>query len=163
MLIYMKITHADGDSYTFVDDAGDLTPLVAPPTQLDIKVEERTVTSRDRMQQHGKYPAFAYHGGMTLDITGDLFKDTSADYITERKAVLSAIYGPPDTAPSIRDPLHLEVQWAGDTQKSYCDCILMDRSMPIQGLYPDYTQYMISLYSFKPWLTLADDSGMYYF
>lgn len=164
MLIFAKFTNAEDPSnhYTFVDDADPDFVVVAGPTSIDMQINERTVTDRDRMQLHGTNPTFSYSGGMSIDFTGDLYRDTSENYITERKALVYALRGVPDTQPSVRKRGVLELQWAGDAESGKLDVTITKISMPITGGYPAYTQYMITFFAFKPWFTGSSTGDLYY-
>lgn len=164
MLIFAKYTNAEdpGSSYTFMDESDPDFSFVAPFVELDMTVDERTVTDRDRMQLHGTNPTFSYSGGMTLDVTGDLMLDTSENYIIERKAMLLALRGDPDTQPSVRRRGILELQWAGDDESMKIDVTIMKFSMPITGAYPAYTQYLATFFAFKPWFTGSTSGDLFY-
>lgn len=162
MISKWQFTNAEtAFTYTFQDDSSP--PDYAPATHLDVFVNERATTSRYKMQGHGAWPTFTYRGEMTLDLTGDLYHDTSDQYIAERRSLIAALHGVPNTQPTVRNKGRLTVLWAGDAEDSYVDCTVIKTSIPQQGIFPALSQYMITFVAFDPFFTFTPSLTTYYF
>lgn len=163
MLIFAKYTNAEDAAYhyTFLDEANPAFVVVAPMTQLDFTIDERTI-DRPRMQLHGSNPTFSYDGAMTIDITGMLMKDNPDDYVAERRTFVTALRYLPDTQPTVRKRGVLELQWSGDAESMKADVTIQKISLPIAALSPSRTDYMITFSSFKPWFVGSSSGDLYY-
>lgn len=137
---------------------------VAPLKDFDVTVNERTNTDRTKAESHGVNPTFSYRGGMTIHCEGDLFKDTSADYVAERKLLVAALFGDPNSVPvpTQRKLGTLAVGFEGETEDWLADCIVLEFSGPVQALYPAFTNYLVSFFSWNPWFVGSVSGNKHY-
>lgn len=136
---------------------------VAPFTDLDITVEQRVDTSRNKMEQHGVWPTFPYRGGMEIHIEGDLLADDSSDYVTKRLALVAALFGnASQTAPTVRKNGTVALRLSGQTEDFGCDVTITAFSGPITGSYNAYSKYLLSLFNPNPYFVGLTSGNKFY-
>lgn len=141
----------------------DLNSVVAPLTDFDISVIQRIDKTRKKPQQPGLNPTYTYRDQMEIHCEGDLFQDDSASYVTERLALVSALFGSPDAVISDRSMGWLEVGFAGQAENWRADCTIEAFSAPVLALYPALTKYLVTFISWAPYfIGVTTPTNKYY-
>lgn len=119
-----------------------------PFKAFDTDVEMRTFEAQ-KAQQHGLYPAETYYGKRTFHVEGDLLLNSSAEYMTKRLSLQSALLARPHLKQKKIGTLY--ITWDGISEELSSDCTLDGYpSLPIQAMQPARGDYMINWKSFDP-------------
>lgn len=155
--------------YTNAETAAtyNLNDDIAPFTNLDVQVTQRTDFSRNKMEQHGIWPTFTYRGQMELNIEGDLIANDASDYVAKRLALALALFGDPNDGtsgmhPTVRNNGSLVITLSGMTEDLGCDVTISAFSAPNVGGYPGYSKYLLTFVSTDPWFVGQTTSDKYY-
>lgn len=141
MIDNIFFTNVNGESFTLND-------TYAPVHKFNTAVQDRT-NERNKSEQHGVWPAFTYLGKRTISIEGNLFGDSSADYITRRRAMKRVFTPRPQFG--IKKTGTLYVQPTGFATYVSLDCTVDgDPELPIEALAPFTSTFLINLKAFDP-------------
>lgn len=130
----------------------------APLSQVDFTVNDRSNSTRYKMQMAGSWPTRSYEGDMSIHIEGSLFSDTSEDYWTERTNLLLALRGVPGIPVTNEKRGTVYIKPSGATERWYADYGPLTTSLPIAGNYPSLSQMLLTLGSFLPYM-IGEDTG----
>jgi len=161
MLTKFDYTNAETSTvYNFNND-------VAPMSDLDITVTQRTDRSRTKSQRHGIYATFTYRGEMEIHIEGNLNADSAADFVTKRLALAEALFGDPNdgtsgTHPTVRKNGSLAIRLDGQTEDFLCDVSIDAFSGPVSWDASAHGAYLVTFFSPDPWFVGASTSNKYY-
>lgn len=155
MITKFDYTNAETSAvYHFNDD-------IAPMTSLDISVTQRLDKSRTKMEEHGIWPTFTFRGEMEINVEGDLLADDTADYVTKRFALTSALFGD-GSVPTFRKNGTLVITLDSLGEDITCDVSIDSFSGPITGGNPAFSHYLITFVSPDPWFVGVTSSDKYY-
>lgn len=140
----------------------ELNTDIYPLTEFDPTVAERNVTDRDKMQEHGVWPTFSYRGGLEIHLEGNIFGSDSADYMTNRIALVNGIFGSPDADVTDRRMGTFLVQFDGQGERWETDVAISAWSAPLKALYPSTTDWACTFFSFTPYLVGESSGSKYY-
>lgn len=140
----------------------DFNDVDSPAKDFDVQVNQRSDTSRTKVQQQGVWGTRTFRGAMTIHIEGDLFADTSPEYVTKRLTMVKALFGEPDTVITHDKLGRLSFQLDGLDESWYTDCTISAFSAPVTALMPALTSYLVSFESFLPYF-IGSDSGDYFY
>jgi hypothetical protein len=100
---------------------------------------------------------------MELHVEGDLLADDSADYVTKRLALATALFGAASlAAPTVRKNGSLAIRFSGQTEDFGTDVVIDAFSGPLSGSYPAYSKYLVTFYSFNPYFVGLTSGNKYY-
>ncbi len=138
---------------------------VAPLTDFDVTVPQRAETSRNKSQQHGIYPTNTLRGGMEIHVEGSLFGTDSTGYVTERLALITALFGVPTLTPTMTDRKlgYIQVGLSGQSEDWIADVTISAFSAPIKGLYPAVSPFLVTFFSWTPWFWGATTPANLYY
>lgn len=151
-------------TWTSVDtsvSAYSMNDTTSPMNDFEPTLNTRTDTTRDKPMTPGKWRTRSQLGNYTIHAEGTLFADTSADYITARKALVLALFGTPDRFVTEDYMGTLAVTPEGETEAWEIDCVVTMFSAPIKGNYPALTDYLVTFESFDPWFIGATSGNKY--
>lgn len=160
---YVEWVHVSGYSFNLNSDTWPLKTF-------DVQVDQRIDTSRNKMMEHGRWRTRSYRGGMSIHCEGSGFGDmgatdelTVANYVTARKQLVLALYGPPDRV-VVEDYMgSLYVTPYGESEAWVAQyCTIEAFQAPVEALYPALTTYLITFQSFDPWFVGASSGTKYY-
>lgn len=154
MINKFDITNMNADTISLNTDGG-----AYPILEYDPEIDDR-YTDRPKMQDDGVWPTFDYEGGMHIHIKGAILADDSDDYTTKRHALVNIIRFKP--TPRERKMGFLTINFDGETEDWVTDVKLEASSIPRDGKSPNYTEFLLTFFSFTPYFTGADTSTLYY-
>lgn len=129
-----------------------------PISDFDITVDQRSDSSRERSQRHGLWPTFAFRGGMTIDITGNILADDMADYVTKRQAMVNAIWGANfDGLVSESSIGTYFMQPSGEVEVWKQDIQTLAFTAAKTWSEGAFSPYMVTFFAFTPWFVGVDD------
>jgi hypothetical protein len=135
-----------------------------PLRRFEPKLQIVTNTDRKKMQQHGVNPAFGSRGGMAIDLEGDLFGDSSTDYVAKRKTLVTALFaGTNANRYTNRSNGRLTVGLAGESEDWFIDVIISEWSGPVLALSPGRTDFLLTLFGWLPYFNgVTTPANRYY-
>ena len=131
-------------------------------TDLEVSVNQRVDTSRQRAQQHGIWPTYTYRGEMEIHIEGDFIANDAGDYVTKRFALMTALFGIPGNLPTHRKSGTLDILLTGMSEDIGCDVTISAFSAPQKGGFPAYTAYLLTLVNPFPYFVGLTSGNKYY-
>src|SRR5882724_11257093 len=121
---------------------------IAPMSDLDISVTQRTDRSRTKMERHGIWATYTYRNEMEIHVEGNLNADSAADFVTKRLALVAALFGSPTlTHPTVRKSGSLALRLDGQTEDFGCDVSIDAFSGPISWDASAHGPYLITFFS----------------
>jgi hypothetical protein len=141
MIEYMEFVNRNGKSVLLNTD---LIPVDRFSTNVDNRVVEE-----ERPKDHGIWPSPNLLGKRVFNFEGNVFGQTSAEYIVNRRNLINAFY--PQL--NLNDTYigTLKIQFSGMSEVLVANCALEGwPELPIEGLGPAITRFMIQLKSFDP-------------
>lgn len=136
---------------------------IAPFTNMEISVTQRTDRTRKKMQQHGIWPTFTYRGEMEIHVEGDLLANDASDYVTKRFALAAALFGAASlAAPTVRKNGSLAITLSGMGEDIGCDVSIDAFSGPIEGGYPAYSKYLVTFFNPNPYFVGLTSGTKFY-
>lgn len=160
MLTKCDFINVDGVSTYSLND------VKSPLNTFDVQVANRTETGRNKMEQHGVNSTIAsVRGGMEIHVEGSLFAETSSAYATERKALVKALFGDPNTPVTLTDRTNgtLTIRVDGETEDWEAYCAVTVFQAPMKGNFPALTDYLVTFFSWEPWFTGSSSGDKYYY
>lgn len=139
----------------------DLNDVTSPARDFDVTINQRTDTTRTKVQQPGVWGTRSYRGAMTIHVEGDIFHDSPAQYVTLRLGMVLALFGDPDAVVTHDKLGRLSFTLDGQGESWYADCTISTFSAPMTANMPSLTSYLISFESFLPYF-IGTDSGNKY-
>lgn len=129
-------------------------------TQLDIELADERSETRPKMQQHGQWPTYQLHGGMTITAEGAIYGDDSAGYISARKTLVNVIR----FVPVVLSPYQGQVQinWVDETEYWLADIDKVLFTAPLASSSPSRSTYQIVFHSPLPFFIGQDTNNQYY-
>jgi hypothetical protein len=120
----------------------------------------RTITDREKMQQHGAWPTKPFRGGMSIDIEGSIQANTPANALAQLDILTGALFGTPADTVSRRNGT-LFLRRLDKTEDWKTDIIVLEFSAPLTA---DSTviQYLVTLFSFTPYFTGVTTGSFFY-
>lgn len=139
------ITSAQFENYdngTIVALNDDVIPFNTFDTEVDVSMEES-----ERAPDWGIWPAYTSLGKRLFHVEGDLFGLNSADYIATRIQLIKCL-----TPSQRRKPIgKLTVQFSGMSEAVWAECTIDGwPELPMEGLSPARTRFLINWKSFDP-------------
>lgn len=150
MIESARFTNVNG---SYVDLNDNDIPFDRFVTECDLRFTEKS-----RSQQHGIYPGNLYYGKRLFHIEGDLFGDSSGQYVQRRLALQSVLASRPQYGRKIVGTL--DVLFSGMAEHLTCDVTLDGYpDLPIEASGPARTRFALSFKTFDPRLYGAYQSA----
>lgn len=150
MIESARFTNING---MYVDFNTDDIPFNRFRTEVDLRF-----TDKDKSQEHGIHPGETYLGKRLFHCEGDLFADSSAQYIERRLAMVGALMPRPQFGRKVVGTLDL--LFTGMSEHLTCECTLDGYpELPLDGASPARSGYQVNFKSYDPrlygaWQTL---------
>lgn len=114
-------------------------------------------TEKEKSQEHGIYPGESYLGKRLFHCEGNLFADSSAQYIQRRLAMVGALMPRPQMGMKVVGTL--QIVFTGMSEPMSCDCTLDGYpELPMEGASPSRTKYQVNFKSYDPRLYGGNNS-----
>jgi hypothetical protein len=128
----------------------------------DIRVDDRNVIDREKMQDHGIWPTVPLQGGMSIDVAGDILSDSPENYITKRIAI-ARIFRGSGVAPTATKVGVVILGLSGQTEDWKTDVLIQQFSAPLKAGFVTYSPFMVTFFSFTPWFIGVTSGNKHYF
>jgi hypothetical protein len=144
------------ETYTFNTDTVPFT------SAFDIRVEDRNEHDRAKTQDHGVWPTFSYHGGMAIDIGGEIHGSSPENYTDTRLAVVRIFRGS-GAPPTVRGIGEVRVRFSGQTEDWKTTVNIAQFSAPLKAGYITYSEFMVTFFSFNPYFIGVTSGDKHYY
>lgn len=154
----------DTDGFIYKNALGDditLNDFIYPfETGLDIELDNERSDTRPKMQDHGQWPTYQYHGGMTITAEGGIYGTDSPSYITARKALLAIVRFIPVALSPYQGQVQLK--WEGETEYWLADVDKVLFNAPLVPNSPSRSTFQLIFHSPLPFFIGQDTDDKYY-
>lgn len=143
-------------------DTIELNNFIYPfSTELDIELPDERGENRPKMQDHGEWPSSQYHGGMDIHAEGDIFGTDSANFFTNRTALVAILRFKPVAFVPIQGIVSIDFIGSTEIWQAEIDKIIF--SAPLNASSPSRCAYQITFHSPLPYFIGADTATDYYY
>lgn len=119
-----------------------------PFNRFTTEVDVRNI-DKEKAQNHGTYPGETYLGKRLFHAEGDLFADSSAQYIQRRMAMVGALLPRPQYG--MKKAGVLDLLFTGMSEHLTSDCTLESYpELPFDGASPSRTGYQVHWKAYDP-------------
>lgn len=132
------------ETYTFNTDTVPFT------SAFDVRTEDRNNNDRTKAQDHGVWPTYSYHGGMAIDVGGEIHGSSASNYNDTRIAV-ARIFRGNGVAPTQRGIGEVRITFTGQSEIWKTTVNIAQFTAPLRAGYITYSEFMVTFFSFNPY------------